>query len=182
MSRKPRIDGDGPGPLQQLKALSAEEHEFIAGQKEKLSAAKLIAQIEARHGIHGLTPARLSDFWRWLSLQQEMRAANETVANIREIFSVSMPNASAEETHKFLVNFLTAQGFASKSEKTLQFATVETRKAIEIQQEREKFEFDASRAALKCLPQLKAIASDKALDEPARLDAARKQLFGVVPK
>lgn len=182
MSRKPRIDADGPGALQRLKGLSQEEHEFLAAQGQELSAAQLIAQIEARHKIFGLTEQRLSDFWRWLGLQQEMRMANESVQNIRQIFEEVMPGAGAEETHKFLVRFLSAQGFGQKDPSLLKFVTVETRKAIEIEHEQEKFQFDAARAALKCLPALKAIAADKGLDEPARLDAARKQLFGVTPR
>lgn len=181
--RKPRIDADGQTAYQRLKALSPEEHEAIMGQLEELSQAKVIAQIEARHGIRGLTPARLSDFSaRWYPEQREIRAANDTVSNIREIFEEVMPGAGRLETHKFLVRFLAGTGFGQKDYKLLQFATVEERKAIEIEREREKFEFDAARAALKCLPQLKALAADKALDEPARLNAARKHLFGVVPK
>jgi len=132
-----RIDQDGPSPLQQLKGLPPEEQEFLVAQrqgKKPIPVAKLIAQIEARHGIYGLTPPRWSDFFRWFTEQREIRSANETVANIREIFSEVMPSASAEETHKFLVNFLTAQGFAQGSEKALRFATVETRKSIEVSQ------------------------------------------------
>lgn len=182
MSRKPRIDGDGPSALERLKRLPAEKQEAIAGQAQELSAVKLIAQIEARHGIHGLSARRLSDFLRWHSEQREIRAANDSVKNIREIFEEVMPGAGRAETHKFLVRFLAAAGFGQRDHKLIQFAAVEERKAIEIEQERQKFEFDAARAALKCLPQLKAIASDKALDEPARLDAARKHLFGVTPK
>lgn len=48
--------------------------------------------------------------------------------------------------------------------------------------EREKFEFDAAKACLKALPALKAIASDKALDENAKLTAVREKLFGEVPE
>ncbi len=182
MSRKPRVDADGPSALQRLKALSREEQEFLAAQAQELTGAKLIAQIEARHKISGLSEQRLSDFWRWFALQQEMRVANESVANIRQIFEEVMPGAGSEETHRFLVRFLSAQGFGQKDHGLLKFVTVETRKAIENEQEKEKFQFDAARAALKCLPQLKAIAADKALDEPARLNAARKHLFGVTPE
>lgn len=183
---KPRIDSDGaPSPLAKLKRVVQQdpaEGEFLQQQAQTLTAASIIAQIEARHKIHGLTASRLSEFWRWLSEQQEIRAANDSVRNIREIFEEVMPGAGAEETHRFLVRFLSAQGFGQKDHKLLKFVTVETRKAIEIEHEREKFEFDAARAALKCLPQLKSISTDKTLDEPARLNAARKHLFGTTPE
>lgn len=48
--------------------------------------------------------------------------------------------------------------------------------------DREKFEFDAAKACLNALPALKAIASDKSLDENAKLTAVREKLFGEVPE
>ena len=47
--------------------------------------------------------------------------------------------------------------------------------------DREKFEFDASKRALACLPDLKAISNDSTLDEPAKILAVRQRLFGVTP-
>lgn len=47
--------------------------------------------------------------------------------------------------------------------------------------DRDKFQFDAARACLKKLPTLKAIASDRTMAEPEKLDAIRKHLFGEVP-
>ena len=43
---------------------------------------------------------------------------------------------------------------------------------------REKFHFDATKKALAKLPELRAINSDDSLDEDARIQAARKVLFG----
>ena len=183
---KPRIDRDGaPSPLARIKRIvqrDPAEGERLQEMAATMSAEAIIADIEKRHKVHGLSAPRLSEFWRWLSEQQEIRLANESVQNIREIFNEVMPGAGAEETHKFLVRFLSAQGFGQKDHKLLKFVTVETRKAVEIERERERFQFDAARAALKCLPQLKAIAADKSMDEPARLNAARKHLFGVTPE
>jgi hypothetical protein len=44
--------------------------------------------------------------------------------------------------------------------------------------DREKFEFDATRACLKQLPRLKAIAADSTLSEPDKIDRVRQLLFG----
>jgi len=45
----------------------------------------------------------------------------------------------------------------------------------------DKFQFDAAKAALAALPDLKQIAGDKGMDDAARLQAVRKRLFGDVP-
>jgi hypothetical protein len=47
--------------------------------------------------------------------------------------------------------------------------------------DRDKFQFDAAKACLEKLPELKTIAADRGLGEQAKLDAIRKQLFGEVP-
>jgi hypothetical protein len=54
-------------------------------------------------------------------------------------------------------------------------------KQRELSLKREKFEFDAAKACLKKLPSLKAIASDRTMGEPEKLEAIRKHLFGEVP-
>jgi len=48
--------------------------------------------------------------------------------------------------------------------------------------DREKFEFDAASAALKKLPELKAIAGNKSLSEGDKLTQIRLKLFGDVPE
>jgi hypothetical protein len=48
--------------------------------------------------------------------------------------------------------------------------------------DRDRFQFDAAKACLKKLPELKAIASDTAMDEDAKLLAVREKLFGEIPE
>lgn len=48
--------------------------------------------------------------------------------------------------------------------------------------DRERFEFDAVKRCLAHLPDLRAIAADPALDDQARLTAARQRLFGTTPQ
>lgn len=139
MSRQPRIDADGPSPLQRLKGLTQEEHEFLAEQKRKLSATKLIAQIEVRHGIHGLTPARLSDFWRWFSEQRALREMNEAAATFRENFSKDNPAATLEESHEATLAFLHLKAGAMDDVKLMKFVLGEIRKARSLAHEREKW-------------------------------------------
>lgn len=47
---------------------------------------------------------------------------------------------------------------------------------------RDRFEFDAAKAALAALEDLRQIAGDRSLDESARVDAVRRRLFGVIPE
>ena len=139
MSRKPRIDSDGPSPLQRLKRLSAEEHEFILLQGEKLSQARLIAQIESRHGIHGLTPARLSEFSRWFAEQQSLREMNEAAAAFRENFEKENPAATLEEAHEATLAFLHLKAGRMDDVKLMKFVLSEIRKARSLAHEREKW-------------------------------------------
>ena len=45
----------------------------------------------------------------------------------------------------------------------------------------DKFQFDAAKAALAALDDLRAIAADSTLDATAQVDAVRRRLFGEVP-
>lgn len=47
--------------------------------------------------------------------------------------------------------------------------------------DREKFQFDAAKACLKQLPQLRAIAAAPAINETDKIQAVRKLLFGTLP-
>jgi hypothetical protein len=47
---------------------------------------------------------------------------------------------------------------------------------------RDKFEFDAAKACLAKLPQLKTISTNKELSEDQKLEQARLALFGSAPK
>jgi hypothetical protein len=135
MNRKPRIDKGGrKSALQRLKELPWDAIEQIAGEAQDWPGKQLVARIKQQHGI-GISEQRLSDFWRWVSLQREMRAANAEVEHIREIFAASVPEASAEATHNFLVKFLTARGFAERDNRVLRFVTIEERKRAEGERE-----------------------------------------------
>lgn len=140
--RKPRIDADGPSPLQRLKGLSQEEHEFIVFQGATLSAKRLISQIEARHGIHGLTEQRLSDFSRWFAEQQALREMNEAAATFRENFAQDNPAATLEEAHEATLAFLHLKAGSSDDVKLMKFVLGEIRKARSLAHEREKWRED----------------------------------------
>jgi hypothetical protein len=184
-TRKSRIVDEGPSAYQQLKELPAVDRAWLWDQREKSSSAGIIAEVRRRHGITGLSPQRLSDFWRWQQNWQEeqerLEEFNEAAESFREAFARELPSATMEQAHEATLAWLHLKGSASNDQKLMRFVLTELRKARTLSHEREKFQWDAARAALKCLPRLKALASDKSMDEPARLEAARKHLFGVTP-
>ena len=138
MSRKPRIDADGPGPLQRLKSLPWEEVEFLLSQREKISAAKLAAQISSRHGIDISAP-RLSDFWRWAESQVALRVMNADAEQFRTEFARENPGATLEEAHESTLAYLHLKAGRSEDEKLMKFVLGEIRKARALAHEREKF-------------------------------------------
>lgn len=54
--------------------------------------------------------------------------------------------------------------------------------AADLQLRRDRFEFDAAKAALACLPQLRKIAADTGASEQDKLQQARLALFGSAPQ
>lgn len=129
--RKPRIDSDGPGAIQRLKNLSWEEIEFLLSQASEISARKVIAQIEARHGISGLSEQRLSDFWRWAQSQQALRKMNADAEQFRTEFAKENPQATLEEAHEATLAYLHLKAAREDDTKLAKFVLIELRKARE---------------------------------------------------
>lgn len=181
--RKQRVDKDGrKGVLQRLRELPEAVQEELFLRAQEVSAKTLIAEIRARHSIEGLSEQRLSDFWRWLDGRRKLRQMQEDAEQFRAAFALEGVAASPEDIHIRTVDYLRMKGLREDDEKTLKFAVGEARRAIELERERERFQFDAAKAALACLPALRRIQADKALDDKSRVTAARKVLFGVTPE
>lgn len=167
--RMPRVDGDGPSPLEQLRQIvraNPAEGEFLRAQKKKLKATALIAQIEARHGIHGLNAQRLSDFWRWLLQRETRSAANAAVENLREMAGSSA--STPEEVHQWLVDLLQITGLEKKNISLLCFVTAEVRKVMQLAHSREKWQ---------AAQQEKIDAGLQAVFEDIKSDAVAVELF-----
>lgn len=147
MSRKPRIDGDGPGALQRLKALPWEDVEVLLAQRGVASAVKIIAQISARHGIAPVCEQRLSDFWRWADSQQSLMRMNADAEQFRAEFAKSGVPATAEDIHIRTVDYMRLKGIREDNDKMLAYAVTEARKAIELEHSARKLELLESKAA-----------------------------------
>lgn len=138
-SRKPRIGPNGPSPLERLRQLvrdNPEDGEFLREQGEKLKAVQIIAQIEARHGIHGLNEQRLSDFWRWLGRRKAMEYADQAVTDAREMFSSKA--ATMRDLHRWLVDLITATGLEVGNLSILAAMTSEIRQIMQLDHSVEK--------------------------------------------
>ncbi len=138
-SRKPRIGPNGPSPLERLRQLvrdNPEEGEFLRSQKEQLTGVQIIAQIEARHGIHGLNEQRLSDFWRWLGRRKAMEIADQAVTDAREMFGTKA--ATLRDLHRWLVDLITATGLEVGNLSILAAMTSEIRQIMQLDHSVEK--------------------------------------------
>lgn len=139
-TRKSRIPDSGPSAYQQLKALPAEEREWLWERRETLSAKKLIAEIAGRHRITGLSEQRLSDFWRWQEQQQELAKLNEDAATFRDAFAKEHPESTMEEAHEATLAWLHLKGARMDDTKLMAFVLTELRKARTLAHDKAKLE------------------------------------------
>lgn len=132
-ARKSRIPDSGPSAYQRLKALPAEERQWLWERRETLSAAKIIAEIAERYRIAGLSPQRLSDFWSYQEDQIALAKLNEDAETFREAFVQTGTPATPEEIHIKTVDYMRLKGIREKDDKLLAYAVTEARKAIELE-------------------------------------------------
>ncbi len=173
MKRKPRIDGDGPSPEQRLRDLSPEEHEFFQAQAGEISAKRLIAQIESRHGIYGLTEQALSRFWRWLDSQRALRQMNADAEQFRKEFAQEGLPVTAEEIHIRTVDYMRLKGVREDNDKLLAYAVTEARKAIELEHGARKLALLEKKAEA-----AKEVLTDQKLS-PEEQTAKMREVFGL---
>ncbi|MDE2099100.1 MAG: hypothetical protein KGL39_17735 [Patescibacteria group bacterium] len=141
--------------------------------------------------------SRLSDWWaeQQSRRQQEQLLARITTGSqqIRDVEQEFAKNpAPALETliklHRVLILRLSTEATDDTEKLELvnrmmrevqKFARLE-QLGEQIALERDKFQFDASTACLKALPELKAISTDKTLSEPQKVQQIRLKLFGTL--
>ncbi len=155
-----------------------------------LPQAKVLALLEKEFKIKSSKPA-LSRFYEEVcvpALLERRRRAVETAEVIAQdakkapgqfdaaiidslkqavIAITSLPNPDSKQVANLFNLVLKANAQALNKE--------------QISLEREKFEFDAAKAALTHLPALREIANRRGMDDAAKLQAVRKRLFGEVP-
>ncbi len=96
---------------------------------------------------------------------------------VQEIMAAARAG-NAEDGAKLIMQGVSRLTAAERTELSRDKLDIENGK---LQLQRDKFEFNASKLALACLPELRAIANDPSLDNDAKLLAVRKRLFGSTP-
>ena len=167
-----------------LKLLPAEKQEaiisYLDGDSECGVKGHSYVKASAWLRADGITasPSSLRNFWSWWHLQQRLdqnAAATEAVVSRgREEGWIK----TAEEAQLAGQSFFTQLAIAQQD--NLGFVRIlreQTRKQI-AKTDREKFEFDASRACLKAAAAIKTVSADNTLDESGKIDKVRQLLFG----
>jgi hypothetical protein len=168
------------------------EEWFLAGKP------LLFAQHElALDGVH-VSLGRLSEWWQARQAQRQedqllaqIASGAETCRKAEEQFGAhpAPEMQMVMKTWQVIIFKLTTAGQVDRP--LLDLATRMMQQLINwhrVQQtaeqlslDRQKFEFDAARACLAQLPDLKAISADSALSETDKVDQIRLKLFGAVP-
>jgi hypothetical protein len=141
----------------------------------------------------------LSEFYSWYALRMSLREAESDTENLLELIKQDAPELPEErlaaignalfnlraiksQDPKMFLAFQTARHNAEMDR--LKFEQKEREIAQRekgLQLEREKFEFDAAKACLEKLPELKVIAASD-VDENTKIEQIRLRLFGQLPE
>lgn len=129
----------------------------------------------------------LRRFWRKRYREEQREAIEEAKENPPVVVDVNLAPA-ADQSIDYMAYDMASSGRLEAFNSLSRWQT--RRKALELKEgflavakeqlalEREKFEFDASRAALEHANALQAIAVDRRLDDSAKIQKAREQMFG----
>jgi hypothetical protein len=135
----------------------------------------------------------LSEFRDWYELKVTFKETEQDTLNFLELARKEMPDISEEEIARLGNLHFNLSAIKQRDPKLfLKFQTARHRAEMDVrkfdQRERElalsrdKFEFDAAKACLAQLPQLKVIAGNSKLSESDKINAIRTKLFGVLPE
>jgi hypothetical protein len=183
-----------------MKARPSKLDTYAARIREMVAARQTLAQIQAELLTLGVkvSTGRLSVFVSQLAqsdLESRLFGLVKTGGQMtRELDAAFTSNPAPELAQlirvvKTLVMNLQIQGATNPEmldlsntmlKTVLEFAKLES-KEREVNLAVDKFQFDATKLALAKLPELKAIASDRSINEDEKLTQARLALFGFAP-
>jgi hypothetical protein len=120
----------------------------------------------------------LSEFRSWWLLREQALGNERFAAGLMEL----KRKEGAPEEEVFAFGQEVFARLAIEQEDNLGFVRILRERSREkaVVTLREKFEFDAAKACLKMLPELKVISSDSKLSETEKINAVRLKLFGEV--
>jgi hypothetical protein len=125
--------------------------------------------------------AALSLFLSWFRLRSQLTRNESTVDTLLEKLQVARPDWTPQQIQQVGQAFFSALALEQQDPKTWFLTQQIGLKREQLNLDRDKFEFDAAKACLKQLPELKAISTNKSLSETQKVEQIRLKLFGTVP-
>jgi hypothetical protein len=134
----------------------------------------------------------VSQFLSWYADQLELQESNDTLEAFEEFLRKQKKDWTADKIRDTAIQFFISQTVGKKD--VNQFATVvqldqnerfgrtsARLKERDLALKESKFQFDAAKAALAAVKELRTISASK-LSDVEKIDAARRQLFGELPE
>jgi hypothetical protein len=159
-----------------LKTLPDERQSTIAQHARDHSLEETVKWL-AEDGLATSTGA-LSNFLSWYSLQQQLSRNASTVETLLAEARKANPSWTPAQIEQAGQSFFSALALEQQDIKTWFLTQQLGIKKEQLRFDQEKFQFDAAKACLKQLPQLKVISTDKTLSETQKVDHIRQKLFG----
>lgn len=185
MSATIKARGGQASELTRLKLLPPENLEAIWSWREEvpvLTNAAIRNRIAKQFSVRLTLDKQLSQFWSWYALKQQLSQNETVVETLLEDFKSANPDSTPEQIQQVGQSFFTALALQQQDAKSWFMSQQLALKRDQLSLDKNKFEFDATRAALAKLPQLKAISTNKELSEDQKLEQARLALFGSAPQ
>lgn len=188
MSASNKLRGGEESELTKLKRLwlkpsFADSREFWREQfASQMKQPEIRALLKKKLQINLQWNRQLTEFSQWLSRQDILEAEADAMIQDEEQAAREHPDWTKEQIREDVLKKSYLRARASGDFK-LGLKTVAADAKLEaLLLDRDKFQFDAAKAALKIWPGIKQISSDKTLSETDKVQAVRQKLFGVLPK
>jgi hypothetical protein len=146
--------------------------------------------VEKEFGVTLRSLSAYSGFWREVCepalLARRKRMVSSAEARAEEVdrrpgqFDKATLDAISERAYALAISPQSAAKDVKAVMMLLLKAQDQSRKERELGLAMDKFQFDAAKACLAVLPELKVISQDKGLSEPEKVQQIRLKLFGVV--
>jgi hypothetical protein len=177
---------DANAPLTQLKDLDAAVRAELYAERFERSPTPTNAQMRERilerFGIRLKRDEQLSKFWPWQWRQAQWDQLGDIVSQDEEMLADKFPHISRDRLRDATIKRMYALADLQKDPKLgLKVMAADLKDKVTTL-DRDRFEFDAARACLARLPELKAISTQKGLSENDKVQQIRLKLFGVVPE
>lgn len=173
MNRKPRADS-------KLKTLPEERQAALAEFLRDHGLEEARAWLR-KDGIQ-TSAAAISEFLNWYQLKLALEKNESAAMQMIEDLKAANPGIADEALFMAGQRFFSLTAVAQQDSLAWKRAQDAMAKRETVVVMRARFEFDAAKACLAALPDLKSIEADNGLDERAKIERVRVRLFGEAAK